>query len=63
MFLVCFYIFMDVVFFGFLLFFDFFKGGGGWLIKYIMVFDLFEIIKYGNLSFKLLMDLGKKYKF
>lgn len=29
-----------------------------------MVFDLFEIIKYGNLSFKLLMDLEKKiYKF
>lgn len=52
------YIFMDVVFLGFELFFDFFKGGG-WLIKYIMVFDLFEIIKYGNLSFKLLINVLK----
>lgn len=50
---------MDAVSLGFKLSFDFFKGGG-WSTKYTMASDSLKIIKYGNLSFKLLTDLEKK---
>lgn len=54
---------MDAVSLGFSCLSTFLRGGGGgWSTKYTMASDSLEIIKYGNLSFKLLTDLGKKYK-